>query len=211
MKAVVICGGTPPSEMLIREEIANSNVIICADSGANCLYTYKIIPHYLIGDFDSINEKVLKYFKENGVKIENFPPEKDFTDSYIALDKAIELGANELVLLGCTGSRIDHLLGNIGLLLRALNLELKASIKDDNNTIILIDSPIEVTKQDKKYLSLIPYSPLIKGLTIKGVKYELNRYNLELGSSLGISNEIKADRAEIVFDEGLLIVIFSKD
>lgn len=211
MKAIIVCGGNAPSEKLIREEFKDENIIISADSGANCLYEYKIVPNYLIGDFDSIDRNVLEFFKQKGAKIEKFPPEKDFTDSSIALDKAIELGAKEVVLLGCTGSRIDHVLGNIGLLLRALNLGLKACIKDDNNIIILINSSIQISRQNKKYLSLVPYNELVKGLSIKGVKYELDRYDLSLGSSLGISNEFKDDIAEISFEKGLLIVISSND
>lgn len=62
MKAIIVSGGSAPSRKLIEEEIDEDSILICADGGANCLYEYKIIPDYLIGDFDSIDKNVLTFF-----------------------------------------------------------------------------------------------------------------------------------------------------
>ncbi len=91
MKIIIIAGGTPPSKKLLTKEITKNSIIIAADSGADCLWKYKIIPDYLIGDFDSIDKKALKFFKDKKVTIETFPVEKNLTDAEIALEKAIKL------------------------------------------------------------------------------------------------------------------------
>ncbi|WP_027623417.1 thiamine diphosphokinase [Clostridium lundense] len=211
MKALVLSGGNPPPYDLIKEEIRKCNILISADSGANILYEYRIKPNVMLGDFDSIDEKILKYYENENVTIEKFPAEKDFTDSYGALEKAVELGAKEIGFLGCTGSRIDHMLGNIGLLLTCLELGVKCYIRDENNLIRLVDEPITIEKEGYTYFSLIGYGGGVKGITITGAKYPLKDYNLRLGESLGVSNEILEDSATIDFREGLLLVIQSKD
>lgn len=211
MKAIVLSGGNPPSYDLIKEEMRDCNILISADSGANILYKYGIKPNVMLGDFDSIDKKILKYYENENVTIEKFPAEKDFTDSYGALEKAVELGAKEIGFLGCTGSRIDHMLGNIGLLLTCLQLGVKCYIRDENNLIRLVDKPITIEKGGYTYFSLIGYGGGGKSITIKGAKYPLKDYNLKLGESLGVSNEIVEDKATISFKEGLLLVIQSKD
>ncbi|KAJ51513.1 thiamine pyrophosphokinase [Clostridium tetanomorphum] len=211
MKALIVSGGNPPSFSIIEEEVKKCDIIISADKGANVLYQYGIKPDLIVGDFDSIEKQVLEHFKLlNGI-IEKFPEEKDFTDSHAALQKAIDLGAKEISLLACTGSRIDHLLGNIGLLYESLKLGVQTYIRDNNNLIRLVDKPLWIERKNYKYFSLLSYGDVVKGITITGAKYPLNNYNLKLGESLGVSNEVLNEKAYIDFKEGLLFVIQSND
>ena len=101
IKIIIISGGTPPSFEILTKELNDSKFIICADSGANCLINYNITPDFIIGDLDSIDKEILKKFKKNGVKIETYKKDKDDTDTFLAMQKAIKLGANEIVFLGC--------------------------------------------------------------------------------------------------------------
>ena len=211
MKAVIICGGLRPSLSLIKSEIEESDLLICADSGANCLYEYNILPDYLVGDFDSIDEVVLKYFSNKECKIERFPRDKDFTDSQLAVKRAKEMGVEEIVLLGCSGSRLDHTLGNIGLLKECAEMNIKASLKDENNCLTITDKPIELVSRIGQIFSLQAYCDCVENLTIKGAKYKLNNYNLKLGDSRTISNEFLSNRVNIEFTSGLLLVILSND
>ncbi|QGU95247.1 thiamine diphosphokinase [Clostridium bovifaecis] len=211
MKAVIVSGGTPPSYELIKQELQDSSCLICADSGANCLYKYNISPDIIVGDLDSIHEDALNCFRNKNTNILKYPREKDCTDTEIALDKAIELGANEIVLLGSTGSRIDHLLGNIGMLLKCLKLDVSATIKDEHNSIRVINKPIKVKGNIGNTFSLISYYEDVENLSISGAKYPLNNHYLEVGSALGISNEFLEKEVNITFTKGVLMVIFSKD
>ncbi len=64
---------------------------------------------------------------------------------------------------------------------------------------------------NKKYISLIPLTERVENINLKGFKYELKNGVLEIGTSLGISNEIIGNQATIEFDKGILIMINSKD
>lgn len=211
MKILIVSGGKNPSFKLLNEEVKNCDYLICVDSGANCLYKYNIIPDLLLGDFDSINKEAFEYFKNSNCKIDVYPKEKDFTDSELALETAIKMGANSIIMLGFTGSRIDHLLGNLGLLIKCLNNNIEAYIKDDNNVITLINKPCKFSGNKGDIISFQAYSDVVKHLTIKGAKYPLNNYDLGLGESLTISNEFNGNDVEVLFDKGRLLVILAKD
>lgn len=64
MKAIIIAGGKAPSKELLKEEMKDYSYIICADSGANCLYEYGITPDFILGDMDSIDKKLFLILKK---------------------------------------------------------------------------------------------------------------------------------------------------
>lgn len=212
MKAVIFSGGQIPSIDIVKEELENTDFIMCADKGAEVLYKYGIEPDEIIGDFDSIDKSIFQNFEDKNISIKKFPPEKDDTDTSIALDEVLKRKVDEIVLLGATGSRMDHVLGNIGLLIKCLKHKVKCYIRDDNNIIFLTDKKITLTYRGYKYFSLLSYGEKLKELTIKGGKYPLNNYELQLGESLAVSNEFLLDKSvDIDFKSGLLLIVESRD
>lgn len=211
MRIVILSGGIPPSYELLKKEISNSDFLICADSGANCLFKYNILPDYLIGDFDSIYKEIMDFFLQKNVAIERYPREKDSTDTQIALEKACFLGATEIIFLGCTGGRIDHTLGNLGLLKKCLNLKIKAYLIDDKNIIFITEKPLEISGTTGECFSLQAFGSKVSNLTIKNAKYELSSYELYFGDPLTISNEFIGRNVSIEFNDGILLIMFSKD
>jgi len=211
MKVIIISGGSPPSKKLLIKEILDDTFLISADSGANCLYLYNIKPNLLVGDFDSIDGKVMEYFAKNNCEIDVYPKEKDFTDTEIALRKGLSMKPREIVLLGCTGSRVDHLLGNIGLLKVCLEEGVNACIKDGNNTIRLINASTSLDGNLGEIFSVQSYCNEIIGLTIEGAKYSLNNYNLKIGQGIATSNEFVGCKVQIKFKSGTLMIILASD
>lgn len=211
MKVIIISGGKPPSKELIVSEMESDSVILCADSGADCLYSYDITPDYLIGDFDSINKNVLEYYKSKDTIIEKFPIEKDYTDTQLALFKAIDLNASKIIFLGCTGSRLDHTLGNITLLLQCMEKRIDAYIVDDNNRVFITDKCLELSGSCGDKFSLLAYNIPVKDLCITGAKYELSNYYLDIGDPLTLSNEFVKEKVKIIFKSGKLLIMKSRD
>lgn len=211
MKAIVVSGGTPPSCEMLNNELRNSDLLICADSGANCLYSYGISPNYLIGDFDSVDKRVLDFFKNSNCLIETYPSHKNETDTELAIDKALELGSSSIVLLGCTGTRFDHILGNIGLLKKCLLSGTEACIIDSNNIIMLKDKSFTIYNEAGTIFSISAYCDEVKKLTIKNAKYPLMDYDLRLGDPLTISNEFAGLPVEVTFEDGMVLFMISHD
>lgn len=192
----------------------NPACIIAADSGMEFLYRNQLKPDIIVGDFDSVRTEVLDYFREDpDIRLQELNPIKDDTDTESAIRLAIEMGAEQITLLGATGSRIDHVLGNIELLGIGLMAGIPITLLDEHNRIQMIDKSITIKKAEQfgSYVSLIPYTEKVEHLYLKGVKYPLSDYCLRGFKSIGVSNEITAETAEIIFDGGILIVVESRD
>lgn len=190
------------------------DVIIAADRGMEFFYRNHRNPDIIVGDFDSVDTESLAYFRgQPEVRIKDLCPIKDDTDTESAIRLAIEMGAERITLLGATGSRLDHVLGNVELLGIGLQTGVPIAIVDSHNRIRMIDKGITLKKDEQHgtYVSLIPYTSQVEHLTLRGFKYCLSDATLRGFCSLGVSNEIYEEEAVITFDEGILLVIESKD
>ena len=188
--------------------------IIAGDRGLEALYQLKMIPNHVVGDFDSVSPEILEFYKKQSqIIFHTFHAEKDNTDTDIALQLAIRLKSSKITIMGALGKRMDHTIANIHILKDALEANIPCQILDEHNRIYLINTSIQLEK-DKiygKYVSLIPLTSTVEGLTLTGFKYPLHDYTLLIGTSLGISNEIVTDTAHIEMNNGILIVIESRD
>ena len=216
MKKIVIVSGGKIEDSFAAKWLTEQNpdYVIAADSGMEYFRRAGSKPDMILGDFDSVSEETFTYFqKQEGIKWKRLNPIKDDTDTEFAIRYAIEAGAKQIVLLGATGSRLDHVLGNIELLGIGLETDVEILLVDAHNRIRMIKSGIKLKKEEQfgTYVSLIPYSSEVKHLCLKGFKYPLEDAVLKGFCSLGVSNEITADVAEISFEEGILLVIESKD
>ncbi len=212
MITLIISGGELNSNFL-KNFIKNNNInnVIAVDSGLELLDKNEISLNYIIGDFDSINKNILSKY-ENIAKVIKLNPEKDFSDTHMALKLAIELKSDSIYILGAMGKRIDHALANIHILKEALENNIECKILDENNEIELITiGEKKLRNIEYKYVSLIPLTTKVEGVTLTGFKYPLNNATLEIGHSIGISNELIAKEATINLKLGILILIKSKD
>lgn len=215
MKALIITGGKT-DEKFAREMIMQGGYefIVAVDAGLNFFYQAGIEPDIVVGDFDSVGENVLEFYRDHEhVEICMLNPEKDDTDTEFSIREVIRRGANKITLMGGTGTRIDHLLGNVSLLGIGLEEDVSIELVDPYNRVRMINEGIEITKKGQfgNFLSVIPYSDKVTGVTLEGVKYPLTNYTMGGYNSLGISNEIVEEAAKISFDEGILLVIESRD
>ena len=173
-----------------------------------------MIPNHIVGDFDSVDAEILKFYQnKTQVIFHKYNPEKDNTDTDIALQLAIQLNSSTITIMGALGKRMDHALSNIHILNYALEAKIPCQIVDTYNKIYLVKNNITLYKNKiyGKYISLIPLTSTVEGLTLTGFKYLLNNDSLAIGKSLGVSNEIVEDVAHIELKEGILIVIESRD
>lgn len=214
LKTIIISGGNINKDFVEKMDLKNKfNNIIASDKGLEILDKCNIKPNYIIGDFDSLNKKVLnKYINDEAIKIIRLNPEKDYTDTHMALKLAIELKSTDITIIGAIGTRLDHTLANINILKEALDNGVSCKILNENNNITLINKKITIKRDEKyPYVSLIPLTTLVKGVTLTGFKYPLNNATLNIGESIGVSNEQTKDSSIIELKEGILIVIQSRD
>ena len=214
-RALIVTGGEIDKTLLLcvlRKEVFE--IVIAVDNGLLPLHLVGKIPNILVGDFDTAKPELIKYYREKkGVEIHEFPPEKDATDTEIAIRLAVKYQMKEVILLGALGIRFDHSIVNIHLLYWMMQQGVHGEIWDTHNRIFLIDHSISIKKEMcfGTYISLLPLTDRVTGVTLKGMKYPLYETILEKGSSLGVSNEIVSQEAQILLENGVLLIIQARD
>lgn len=212
MKALIVAGGEKPSAELLIDAAKDAEIIIGADRGCEYLFQADLKPNYIVGDFDSADKDIIDSLEALGAVKISYNCEKDSTDSDIALELAIEKGAEEIVIAAVTGSRIDHTFANFGLLRKAAIRGVKAVIINDTNKMFLAEHDMEVIRDKRyKYISFLAYTGKVNEFNIEGAKYPLKGYDLEVGDNRTVSNEFIEDTIKISFKNGIILVIYSKD
>lgn len=217
MKTVIISGGRIDRDFALSFlENETFEQFIAVDNGLRFCYDNQIKPTWIVGDFDTAAPELVEYYQtQTDIPIRRFNPVKDSTDSQIAIELALELGSSEITLLGGTGTRMDHVLGNIQSLMLAKKKGVSCVILDEYNRIQLIDGETRLKKSEQygKYVSLLPLTTEVTGVDLTGFKFNLTGHTFtSTGSAgLGVSNEIIEDIAKIRVKSGIFVLIESRD
>lgn len=217
MTTFIVGGGQVDIDFLKSQiNACKEKTIIACDKGYVHLEAAGVVPDYAIGDFDSAGSSVYEEILKQGIECIKLNPIKDDTDSEAALKLAMEKGpVGDIIFLGATGSRIDHLLGNIALLGLAAKANRRLILLDRHNKIYML-SPFESITIKKaaqfgSFISIYPYMGRIEGVKLEGFKYTVNPLNIEGFNTLTESNEIVDSAASITNGDGYLIVLETLD
>lgn len=201
----IFSGGNLNGSNFIR--IESGDRVICADRGLVHAQKLKIVPDLIIGDFDSYKDPL----PEN-VEIMRSVPEKDDTDTMLAVRTAISRGAEKIRIYGALGGRFDHAFANIQTLKFASENGCQAEIADEGNLIMLREKGIHnFHKMEGWYMSVFSYSEELNIKSFRGVKYPLENYIMKNSFPIGVSNEFESDSAELSIESGTALIIFSRE
>lgn len=206
MKGLIISGGNRVKRETLLENIKDRYIVV-ADGGIKNLIGTDIIPDEVLGDFDSIDEEGKSFIEKNNIKIEKYPSRKDFTDTELCLEVLLKKGADDIIILGATGTRLDHMFSSMFLLERLKKESVAGKFIDDYNEVSFISNEtVEVKKNKYKYLSIVPVSKEVC-LTLNGTEYEVENLKFNRFTTIAVSNEVKDEVAKIEIDgEGFLIL-----
>jgi thiamine pyrophosphokinase len=216
MKTIALVAGGPEETLSQLKDYHHNEVTwVGIDRGALYIRSAGLPLSHAFGDFDSVTDDERAELKAYLPHISIKPAEKDQTDTEIALDWALKQEAANIQIFGATGGRIDHMLGNIQLLVKSIAVPAlsKIEIIDRQNRITLYrPGTYTIERQiDWRYVSLIPISHEVEGITLEGFKYPLKNCHITIGSTLCISNELTHELGTFSFREGILLMIRSRD
>lgn len=210
MKAVVVAGGLPhPRDV---EQLTDADLLVAADAGACWLEEIGFTPDLLVGDLDSVGEALAERLAAAGVTIERHAPDKDASDAELALSRAVEAGADQVIVLGALGGeRLDHELANLLLLadpawcgavrdLRIVRGGTTVRVLHGAERLALEGVPGDL-------VTLLPLRGDAEGVTTSGLAYALDDEPLRFGRSRGLSNVVKRPKASVRLESGTLLVI----
>ena len=213
MNVVIFANGKLSSSPTVTSSSAHADLIIAVDGGANHCHNLGIIPHILLGDFDSIGTEILTEYQQKDVIISRYPTDKDKTDLELALDLAITKQATQITVFAALGGRWDMSLANLLLLSAPNYTAAEITIVDSATTIRVIrggsktsiEAPIGTT------VSLVPLGGDAEGVTVSGFKYPLTNATLYHTSTRGLSNEVTAQPGRVSVKKGIVLAVISRD
>ncbi|MFC1917428.1 thiamine diphosphokinase [Chloroflexota bacterium] len=208
MKALILVNGELYRPDVLRSRIRAEvfDLVLGVDGGARHADTLNVTLNAIIGDLDSLS--ALGQQGISNTKFVSYPVEKDETDLELALLYAEEQGANQIVMVGAMGGRMEMTIANILLLTHASLRSCRIDVWHGEQMGWVIKPPGEdISGHPGDTVSLIPLGGDASGITTKGLKYSLKDEDLTFGSTRGISNQMEKPSAHIKLTAGLLLAI----
>lgn len=207
MRILVVANAPGAVDGRLAQMAAQADYIIAADGGARPLTQAGILPHLLIGDLDSVPAQQLAAFADAGVRIAQFPREKDETDLELALFEAVALGAEAIDLFGVLGGRWDHTFATIAMLCQPILQNCHVRIYADDQTLCIVRNMFTLHAAINDTVSLLPLTPTVAGITTYGLAYPLHDATLYFDHSRGVSNVVTALPVQVHIHSGILLVV----
>ncbi len=216
MNTALIVGGGEIDPLMLASISSTSNLVLCADRGADVAFEAGIVPDIIIGDFDSLSNGTRNHFQRIGVSVIT-----DLSDHHLdtesAIKKAVEMGAERLIVLGCWGDRVDQSLASLTFL-TPVSIPLSTTEKDGcsfSGEVFLVTERCLIQKLSpgapvhcgrRTRTALVPL-PAAEGVTTRGFQYELNDMDLVFSRTWSVSNSAVEDDVEVTFRTGALALI----
>lgn len=211
MRAIIIANGQIHDSDFYRSQVAPTDLVICADGGASNALALGLQPQAVIGDLDSLDESLRSQLEKMHCQFIVHPAGKDETDLELAVKYATEQGAQEMLILGALGDRLDHALANVLLLALPELRSVKAKIIAGKQEVFLIRDEALIAGQVGDTLSLLPLTEQVTGIYTAGLEYPLGNGTLYLGPTRGVSNTLTAPQARIIVGQGLLLAVIIRN
>ena len=207
MRAVVVAhGDVLPSD---RGVIGAKDFVVAADGGAFALERWKVLPHLVVGDMDSLGDAGVERYARQGIPVAKYPATKDESDLELAVAQAIAAGATEVVLLGALrGERLDHEAANLLLLADPGYDGVRIEARRGNLRIRAVrgKGSLALAGPVGALVTLLPVNGDADRVTTEGLRYPLRGETLRFGRARGLSNEVASLPATVTLDKGTLLV-----
>ena len=199
MRCVIFCAGGFGG---LTEPLKEDDLVIAADGGVEHVRALGIRPDIILGDFDSLG------YAPEGAEVH--PVEKDDTDAMLAAKRGLQLGCREFIFYGSLdGPRLDHTVANLQTLRYLADHGATGVIKGRRQQVTLLrGGSLTLPPREKGDISIFAFGGEAKGVTIKGLKYELEKGDLTPSFPLGVSNSFVGKSAEIAVDDGDILIVY---
>ncbi len=183
----------------------SGDLVIAADGGYRACKKAGIHPDLVVGDFDSLGAAPEE---QNVITL---PKVKDITDTWAALELGRGRGFRRFRLYGCTGGRIEHTIANLQTLAYGAGLGLECELFDRKQVITTLCCGTKQFGAERTgFLSVFAHGDRCAGVTLRGLKYELDSAELTNEFPLGVSNEFLGTESAVTVENGTLILVFDR-
>ena len=205
-RIIIFANGDLPNPEKARALLHDDDFIIAADGGTRHALALGLTPNVIIGDMDSVTFD-LRPLTEKGTQVIQLPQDKNETDLELAIQHALTLNPEQVVILAALGGRLDQTLGNISLLsdLRPSTFDLR--LDDGIEEVFFCHTQCEIHGAVGDIVSLIPWQGEVTGIVTENLKWALQTETLYPNKTRGISNEMINETATVQIKSGLLLIV----
>ncbi len=215
MRALILAAGEDRPRRLLKQLAQHAELIVAADGGSRLARRARLRVDAFVGDGDSLTRAERDWLERQPLPVDWRPVAKDETDLELALDLALEQGAEVVEVFGGWGARADHTLSNVALLERAARAGARAWLWAglERLAVLLPGQHVLVDAYPGQRVSLIPQSERVEGITTQGLRFALAGEPLKRAASRGVSNQVTGTPAALAFESGALVLVqaFGKD
>ena len=207
--AVIVIGGAPPSERVLPY-LPEPRVVIAADSGLDHAYALGLDVDVVVGDLDSASCDALRRAERDGTEIRRHPPDKDATDTELALDLALERGCDHIVGVTGGGGRLDHSLAALLVFASPRLRDIAVTVHWGDQLVHVLHGPARLALPHvsaSQTVSLLPFHGDAAAVTTTGLAFPLSGETLPAGTSRGVSNVGLDGPASVALIAGTLLVV----
>jgi thiamine pyrophosphokinase len=198
-KIVVVADGSFPVHEIPLGYLRDADVIVCCDGSAENLVNYGMVPEAIVGDMDSLSEELTVRFADR-IYIDESQDTNDLTK---AITWCHNSGYNDIVIVGASGKREDHTVGNISLLAE-YSKYLNVRMITDTGIFMPYHESCRISSSPGQKVSVFSINPETE-ITSTGLKYALNKRKLGNWWEATL-NEALGDYFELRFTRGPVLV-----
>lgn len=209
-RAWVFAGGEFSSQQFPDDLLRPADLIVCVDAGLKHCLSLELQPDLLVGDMDSVSPELLRDERLTQVERHVYPSKKASSDLQLALEVLSTRPISEVVLLGVSGGRTDHMLFNWHLvLLRLWPFKIQLIDETMHAHVLEGEQRVEIHSSPGRTVSLLAMR-LSDGVTTSGLQYPLSKATIHPGDTLGLSNVVETGDASVEISSGTLLVMVQR-
>ncbi|MBN8654122.1 MAG: thiamine diphosphokinase [Anaerolineae bacterium] len=203
-RIIIFANGDLPNLEKARQLIRPDDFILCADGGTRHALELGLVPNVIVGDMDSLPENF--QVSDFSGEFILFPKDKNETDLELAIDHALSLKPDQILILAALGGRMDQTLANIALLSNLQLATFNIKLIDGVEEIFFCRDQVQVEGRSGDIVSLIPWQGEVTGVFTENLRWHLHHETLYPDKTRGISNEMTAEIATVSITSGLLLI-----
>ncbi len=206
-RILIFANGHLPDLDAARALVRPDDFIIAADGGTRHALALGLIPNVIIGDLDSVTREEKQKLHEADTQIILFPRDKNETDLELAIQHAVDMNPDQIIIVGALGGRLDQTLGNLALLSNVQRSTCNVSLDDGVEETFFCRDQAQVQGRSGDVVSLIPWGAPVEGVRTEGLRWPLSDETLYPDKTRGISNELMGETATVQIRSGLLLIV----
>lgn len=201
-KTVIFANGVAPEHSTPLQALSSAQRIICCDGAVDKLIPLGYEPDWIVGDLDSISDSSLARYRARIIATSD-QQRNDFTKAF---KLCLARGWRDIVVIGATGGREDHTLGNLSLLVDFAR-QLKIVLLSDTGCFLPLTDSSSLDVVIGQQISIFSFDPETS-ISSKGLKYPLNNIKLNRWWQASL-NEADSQRVSLDFSGGPLLVFLA--